>query len=436
MRQLVVVAGGLGSRLTRSGIMIPKILLEVSGVTLMERYVELAIENTYSQVLLILGHQSEEVEQFLLTKKFPIDVVVTIENRRLGTSGALIQSRKFLQDEFTLILGDLLVENCNLDGTFKFFKNSKFDVLCFVKYTDHPEDSDLVTVGLDGKILDIQKYPHMNLPEIATSLAGIAHVRKDVIPTEIPNVKVDFFKETLREQIGEGLKIFCIYHQGLIRDIGTSVRLSNSESFLNSTPYYSKTKRGLLLDRDGTLIHNIPYNIDTEEVELLSHSEDFLKSSGKRFDYMAVISNQPLVARGDGTMSDVLAINQKIVELLGDKKLIQNFYICPHHPNSGFVGEVVDLKVKCRCRKPEVELLLHAGIDGEFYLTNSLYVGDSDVDIYAALRVGAFWIHIHNNLKLSLDLCAFSELHNGECVSYKEVTVRMEVWNDSVENTA
>lgn len=435
MRQLVVIAGGLGSRLSNSGVRCPKILLEVSGVTLLERYVRLAEENSYGQLLLILGHQSDEVRNFLLTKDFPIEIVVTVENQRLGTAGALIQSRKFLHNEFTLILGDLLIENCNLEGSFKFFQHSISDVLCFVKYTDHPEDSDLVDVGLDGRLINLHKYPHKEIPQVATSLAGVAHIRKEVIPIDIPTTKIDFFKETLWELVRNNSRVFCIYHQGLVRDIGTPSRLSDSESYLNDVTSYKKSNSGLLLDRDGTLIQDIPYNIDAQKVQLLSHSKNLIKKSVKFFDYVAVITNQPLVARGDGEISDVIKINSRMNELLGDERLIQDFLVCPHHPDSGFQGELVEFKVKCNCRKPEVNLLLQAGIKGKFFLTNSLYIGDSDIDVYAALRVGASWIHLHIDSAQSLKLCPLNKLHNGECVSSMEVIARMEDWNDYFEDT-
>jgi mannose-1-phosphate guanylyltransferase/phosphomannomutase len=436
MRQLVVIAGGLGTRLSNSGVRTPKVLLEVKGKTLLERYIELAHEDSYDQLLLILGHQHSEVELFLKGKLFPIDVQIFIELAQLGTGGALIQAKHLLKSEFTLILGDLLVKNANLRGTFDYFLGSGIDVLAFSKYTDHPEDSDLVLISKSNEIEEIQRYPHQIVPEVPISLAGIAHIKRSVLPSLVPDHKIDFFKSMLSEFITNQYSIHCIHHQGLVRDIGTPSRLFNSESYLENTHEFNSQNYALLLDRDGTLIKDIPYNIRTENVELLDHTVSLLGTAITEFDFIGVITNQPLVARGDGDFADVNAINLKMQELIGLDDLTLSFYVCPHHPDSGFQGEVTQLKKWCTCRKPEVELLLQAAIDGRFHLTNALFIGDSDVDVFAAKRVGASWIHLHNEPTPTIESCAFFRLQNGKCLNRNQLEKEVRSWHDHLKSSS
>jgi D-glycero-D-manno-heptose 1,7-bisphosphate phosphatase len=256
-----------------------------------------------------------------------------------------------------------------------------------------------------------------------------------VIPRDIPKIKIDFFKETLSDLVSNGSKVYCLYHQGLVRDIGTPMRLLNAENDLANAPKILERRRGLLLDRDGTLIEDIPYNIDSNKVKLLAHSKELMKRS-RKFDFIAVITNQPLVARGDGLIADVKIINQKMEQLLGMPSFVNAFYICPHHPDSGFDGEIAALKHPCKCRKPEVELLLQAALDGKFFLTNALYVGDSTVDITAAIKVGASWIHIHKEIDGQFSSCLLEKFGNGKCVFSSDIVTEMEAWNDSFESTA
>ena len=109
--QLVVIAGGLGERLTRDGIALPKILLKCQGKTLLERIINEAEHEKFASILFCLGHKSEEIIHVLNGLNPKIEVKISIENYRLGTLGALGQSIQELESVFAVVLGDLLIFN-------------------------------------------------------------------------------------------------------------------------------------------------------------------------------------------------------------------------------------------------------------------------------------------------------------------------------------
>ena len=73
---------------------------------------------------------------------------------------------------------------------------------------------------------------------------------------------------------------------------------------------------------------------------------------------------------------------------------IDGFYYCPHHPDSGFEGEIKSLKVECNCRKPNTEMVLTAAKNHNINLTESIFIGDSSVDEELAGKLSLEFIKI------------------------------------------
>ncbi|MBQ2510517.1 MAG: HAD family hydrolase, partial [Erysipelotrichaceae bacterium] len=113
-------------------------------------------------------------------------------------------------------------------------------------------------------------------------------------------------------------------------------------------------------------------------------------------DYLAiVVTNQPVIARGEVTFEELRQIHNKMETLLGkDGAYIDALYFCPHHPDSGFEGEVKELKIDCDCRKPKPGMLLKAAEDFNIDLSLSYMIGDSDNDMAAGSAAGCKCIKI------------------------------------------
>jgi histidinol-phosphate phosphatase family protein len=131
----------------------------------------------------------------------------------------------------------------------------------------------------------------------------------------------------------------------------------------------------VLLDRDGTLVVDVPYNGDPEQVRPMPGARaalDRLRAEGVR---LAVVSNQSGIGRGLLTETEVAAVNRRVEELLGP---LGPWLVCPHAPDAG-----------CECRKPAPGLVLAAaerlGVDPE----RCAVVGDIGADVEAARAAGA-----------------------------------------------
>ena len=106
--------------------------------------------------------------------------------------------------------------------------------------------------------------------------------------------------------------------------------------------------------------------------------------------YLAiVVTNQPVIARGEVTVPELKEIHNKMETLLGaEGAYLDGIYYCPHHPHKGYEGEVPELKIDCDCRKPKPGMLLKAAEDFNIDLASSWMVGDGENDVKAGLAAG------------------------------------------------
>jgi histidinol-phosphate phosphatase family protein len=107
-------------------------------------------------------------------------------------------------------------------------------------------------------------------------------------------------------------------------------------------------------------------------------------------EYRAVVvTNQPVIARGECTTEELIYMHAKLeTELGGAGAFLDAIYFCPHHPDKGFAGEVVQLKIDCACRKPKLGMIERAVSDLNIDLETSWLIGDTTSDLETARRAG------------------------------------------------
>src|SRR3954469_14292465 len=147
----------------------------------------------------------------------------------------------------------------------------------------------------------------------------------------------------------------------------------------------SMNRRAVFLDKDGTLVEDVPYNVDPSRIRLapgVAEGLPILADAGYR---LIVISNQSGVARGLFEEGALAAVRDRIRQLLaGHGVHLDGFYYCPHHPD----GTVPRYAVRCHCRKPEPGLILAAAREHGIALAHSWFVGDILDDVEAGRRAG------------------------------------------------
>jgi len=151
--------------------------------------------------------------------------------------------------------------------------------------------------------------------------------------------------------------------------------------------------KAVFLYKDGTLVTDVPYNVNPDLISLSENMTKGLKSLAENGYKLIVISNQSGVAMGFFE-HDSLEIGQKRISMLLAEHGVEitDFYYCPHHPQ----GIVNEYKKKCNCRKPRAGLLYKAAEEHHIDLGKSWLIGDILDDIEAGNVAGCKTVLINN----------------------------------------
>ena len=143
--------------------------------------------------------------------------------------------------------------------------------------------------------------------------------------------------------------------------------------------------RAVFLDKDGTLIRNVPYNVDPARIELLPRVGEGLRRLQDADYVLVVVSNQPGVALNRFPASALTQVEARIDDLLAPfGVMITGYGWCTHHP----AGVRMRGVVACTCRKPRPGLLLDAAANHRICLAQSWMIGDILDDVEAGSRAG------------------------------------------------
>jgi D-glycero-D-manno-heptose 1,7-bisphosphate phosphatase len=153
------------------------------------------------------------------------------------------------------------------------------------------------------------------------------------------------------------------------------------------------SRKAVFIDKDGTLIPNIPYNIDPGRITIEDETIEGLRILKDEGFLFIVISNQSGIAKGYFKEMDLEHVWNKISALLQRHEIsIDAFYYCPHEPN----GIVEQYAVECDCRKPLPGMILKAASQLKIDLSQSWMIGDILNDVEAGNRAGCSTILIDN----------------------------------------
>ena len=152
-------------------------------------------------------------------------------------------------------------------------------------------------------------------------------------------------------------------------------RVAGTLARRGGAPAWRPPVRAVLFDRDGTLVHDVPYNGDPSQVRPVAGARELLDTLRAAGVPVGLVSNQSGIGRGLLTRTQVDAVNARVAELLGPFDTVQ---VCPHTDDDG-----------CTCRKPAPGMVLAAARDLGVASWECAVVGDIGADVDAALAAGA-----------------------------------------------
>lgn len=397
----VIMAGGSGTRIASLAGNLPKPMLPIDGRPVLEWELESLQAQGISEVLITVGHRAAAIMDYFgdgsgcspqTGRPFGVHIEYFVETEPLGNAGALFRIRDKLHEDFLLLNGDVMFD-VDLQRFAAFHKAHGGRATLFTHPNGHPYDSGLVVADNEHRVTqwlakeDIRPQYYRNRVN-----AGLHILSPELLNGEMPARKVDLDRQLLKPLAGTG-QLICYDSPEYVKDMGTPERYAAVCADVRSGRAAARNLRcrqkAIFLDRDGTINRYVGFLRNPDAFELLPGVAQAIRKINEQGWLAIVVTNQPVIARGEVTEAQLEAIHCKMETLLGaEGAWLDAVYYCPHHPDKGFPGERPELKIHCSCRKPAPGMLLAAAQRFNIDLTVSWMVGDADNDIQAGKNAG------------------------------------------------
>lgn len=395
----VIMAGGKGSRIAAIANDIPKPMIKIADKPILQLEIEALRDQGLKDFIITISHLGETIKDYFQDgKKFGVNITYYFEETPLGNAGALFKIKEQLKEDFLLINGDVLF-NVDIKRFIKFHQEKKALVSLFTHPNNHPYDSGLLITDDDKMVInwlskeDERPKYYQNIVN-----AGIHLISPEILNIDINKEKIDLDRDLLKPLCNTG-KMYAYNSCEYVKDMGTPQRYQQVIDDYYSGKIKQRSllnkQKAIFLDRDGTINKYCGFLNDIDKFELLADVSEAIKKINESAYLAIVVTNQPVVARGEISFEGLKQIHNKMETLLGNKgAYLDAIYFCPHHPDKGFENEVKELKIVCDCRKPKPGMLIRAGEDFNLDLSASYMIGDSDSDILAGSAVNCKCIKI------------------------------------------
>ena len=406
------MAGGKGTRISDLFPDIPKPLIPIKGKDGTEKPVlEWEIcslrDQGFTEIIITVSHMADQIiDYFGNGSQLGVDIDYFVEEQPLGNAGALFKIRSSLGNEPFLLLNADSVFDINFNKFVDFFKSSGGLVALFTHPNSHPYDSGVIVSDNNGAVLQWLTKEDVRPQWYANRVNAGLHVIDprvlDIVQVDVENigtldkegkiVKVDLDRQILKPLCGSG-KMFCYDSPEYVKDMGTPERYEAVCKDFREGVVHSRNlmnmQKAVFLDRDGTINKYVGFLRNIDDFELLPGVAQAIKTINISGYLVIVVTNQPVIARGEVTYDQLNDIHNKMQTLLGmEGAYVDAIYYCPHHPHKGYEGEVPELKIECECRKPKPGMLFEAASNFNIDLVQSWMVGDGENDIKAGKAAG------------------------------------------------
>ena len=382
---IVILAGGKGSRIKKYLKSKPKPLIKINNFIFLDLLIKKICKYNFNKLYILAGYRGAQIKKKYHKKSFNfIKTEVIIEKKALGTAGSLSQLKNKINNDFIVINGDTFFD-IDLSKVINFKLNKNEIFLSLVKNHNYKSNKKLTFLKLNrnnqisynkNSILingGIYKFNKFFLKHIKRKNYSLEN---DIVPKLIDKKKVK-----------------GIFFDNFFIDIGTPKNLNNAKKSL----IHYLTKPALFLDRDNTIIHDNGYVHKINELKIKKNFLNILKNINKEHIYIFIVTNQSGIGRGIFTEKQFFNFQRELKKKLCSLKIfIDDVQYCPFH-------EKAKLKIyrkKTNLRKPGNGMLLNLFQDWSLIKEKSIMIGDQISDEICANKTGIKFMNINDiNLK-------------------------------------
>ncbi len=406
--QVVVLMGGLGTRLKEYTKECPKPLVEVEGRPFFDYSLRLLIHHGFKKFLFLIGYRAEMIEEYYGDgSRLGISITYCYDGKELlGTGGAVRRAYDLLEDDFLLMYGDSFMDIDYEETLYRYFEGKSRGMQALMTVLKNGNRFDKSNVIMDGT--EIKLYDKMNTtPEMDYIDYGVCVYEKKLFDDYEPGVKFDI--AVLQNRLSLDKKIAAHIVTKRFYEIGSPESLNEFREYVKHR--FNEKHPAVFLDRDGVL-NEIVFNDDIEQMDSpqklsefkpFPEAADAIRKIKEKGYYVFLATNQPGAAKGKSKLKTLYDINTKFCEQLSEQGIdIDGVFMCPHYPKMSEKTTEKFLIITCDCRKPKPGLLLKPKDIYNIDYESSYMIGDSFTDIVAGQAAGVKTIFIG---ELKCDAC-------------------------------
>jgi mannose-1-phosphate guanylyltransferase / phosphomannomutase len=391
-----IVAGGLGTRATGlTGGGIPKALLPVAGVPIIFRQMRILRREGIRGVKVLAGHLGDRLLPELAPEAAALELAleIVVEPQPLGTAGCL-SALAPAEDDVLIVYGDMLFD-LTLAPLQDFHRRQDALLTVVAHPNDHPRTSDLL-IEDDGLVKAILPHRQARVHDYRNLVpAGVYLASPEFFNHIHPAKKADMIHEVLPSLLASNARVAVYNTPEYLRDVGTSARhaLAGEDITGGRVGVLNKShpRPAIFFDCDGVLNEEpgLQGAVTASDIKIIPGAGAAVRRAREVGQLTVAVTNRPQVAKGLVTFEGLNHILGRLEALLAaDGGVLDRLYFCPHHPESGFPGEIPALKIRCECRKPGTLLLRRALEEMPIERQRSTLIGDSLRDVGAARGLG------------------------------------------------
>lgn len=367
---LVILAGGKGSRLNKYLGNLPKPMVKINKKSFLSYLINNASVYNFNKIYIMTGYRSAIIKNKFHKKEFNFVPVECIKEKKpLGTGGCLSLLKKKISKEFIILNGDTFVD-INFQKLIKKKIHSNEISMVLAKKKQNENSYQLTSLSIkNNKVTCHQKGNYFN--------AGIYKLHKKNIQN-FTNQFLSFENDFLKKKIDEK-KVIPFVNNNLFIDIGTPKTLKKSHIIFKN----HFTKPAAFFDRDGTINFDYQYVHKIQNFHFKPGILRLLKYLTKQNYYIFIVTNQAGIAKRKFLLSDFKKLHIQLKNILLKHNIkIHDVIYCPYHPKA----LIKKYRKKSNFRKPGNLMIETLKKKWDIKLKKSFFIGDQKKDFLAAKK--------------------------------------------------
>jgi D,D-heptose 1,7-bisphosphate phosphatase len=378
---LVILAGGIGSRLKKFLGNLPKPMIRINNKSFLSYLINNASLYNFNKIYIMTGYRSSLIKSKFHKKEFNFVPVECIKEKKpLGTGGCLSLLKKKISKEFIVLNGDTFVD-IDFQKLLRKKIHSNEIVMVIAKMNQNENSNQLTSLSIkDNKISFHQKGKYFN--------AGVYKLNKK----NIQNFKdkfLSFENDFLKKKINEK-KVIPLLNKNLFIDIGTPKTLKKSHVIFKNRFY----KPAAFFDRDGTINFDYKYVHKIQNFHFRPGIIRLLKYLTIKKYYIFIVTNQAGIAKKKFLLSDFKKLHIQLKNIFLENNIkIHEVIFCPYHPKA----LIKKYKKNSGFRKPGNLMIEALKKKWDINLKKSFFIGDQKIDHLASQKSNLNFYYARNN---------------------------------------